>query len=57
MGQIPLFASDKKLLLIDYTVDGRRCFNHYIAGQVPFDPATMKEWAGVIRDRQKAVEQ
>ncbi|MBQ6067278.1 MAG: hypothetical protein IJK89_10720 [Clostridia bacterium] len=56
LAEIPLFASDKKLLLIDYTVDGKPCFNHYIAGSPPFDPATMKEWAGVIRDRQKAVE-
>ena len=56
-AEIPLYASDKKLLLLDYTVDGKRCFNHCIAGQVPFDPVVMKEWAGAVRDRQKAVEQ
>ena len=46
-----LFVSDKKLLLIDYTVNGRRYFNHYIAGQPPFSPDTLRRWADEIKKR------
>ena len=50
-----LFVSDKKLLLIDYTVDGRRYFNHYIAGQPAFDKTVMLRWVEEIKKREREV--
>ena len=47
-----LFAGDKKLLLIDYFVDGKRYFNHYLAGQPPFAPETLRRWVKEIKNRQ-----
>ena len=55
LARLPLFVSDKKLLMIDYTVNGQRCFNHYLAGQPPFAPETMKRWRDAIRKRQDEV--
>ncbi|MBQ6117848.1 MAG: glycoside hydrolase family 2, partial [Clostridia bacterium] len=46
-----LFASDKKLLLIDYSVNGKRYHNHYIAGNPPFDAPTMLRWVDEIKKR------
>ena len=44
--RIPLSA--KRLLQINYTVNGRKQFNHYITGTPPYDLKTLRRWLGII---------
>lgn len=37
IGQIPVFYSEHKMLLIQWVADGQSGFNHYLCGYPPFD--------------------
>jgi hypothetical protein len=36
------------LLIIEWTIKGRRYFNHFITGQPPFDFETFRNWCSVL---------
>ncbi|MBQ8432487.1 MAG: glycoside hydrolase family 2 [Clostridia bacterium] len=44
IGELPLYYSDKKFLVIEWTVDGKTCYNHYLCGEFPFDPEQYRGW-------------
>ena len=44
VGKVRLFYSDKKFLVIKFTVNGKTYYNHYLAGPVPFDFDAYKNW-------------
>ena len=44
VGAIPVFHSGKRLFLMEWTANGRRCVNHYLQGQPPFSLAQYKSW-------------
>jgi len=44
LGQIPVFHSDKRLFLIEWTANGRKCANHYLLGFPPFSLEQYKSW-------------
>ena len=43
-------ASAKRLLLIDYTVNGARQLNHFITGFPPYEIALLRRWAEIIQN-------
>ena len=43
-----IVISEKRCLLIDYTVNGTAYKNHYLTGLPPYDPAVMRRWADRI---------
>ena len=45
---IRLYYSDKKMLLIDYEVDGVKHKNHYLCGLPPFSPEHYRKWYGML---------
>jgi beta-mannosidase len=44
VGQIRTYASDQRLYLIEYEVDGHRASNHYLAGLPPFSLEVYRAW-------------
>ncbi len=46
---LELPVSEKRLLLIDYTVNGRRQQNHYITGFPPYSVETLRRWAEILQ--------
>jgi len=49
LGQIPVMYSDKGVFLIEWEVDGKRYFNHYMYGMPGYDLEKYKEWFGKIK--------
>lgn len=43
-----IVISEKRCLLIDYTVNGTAYKNHYLTGLPPYDPTVMRRWADRI---------
>ncbi|MGI6238728.1 MAG: glycoside hydrolase family 2 protein [Christensenellales bacterium] len=48
LGAIRVLAGEQRLILIEWTVDGVRGFNHYITGFPHFDAARVKAWLAMI---------
>jgi beta-mannosidase len=48
VGTIPVFHSGKRLFLIEWTANGKRCVNHYLQGMPPFSLAQYKSWLSKI---------
>ena len=44
LGKLPVFHSDKKLWLMEWTADGKRYVNHYLLGSPAFSLAQYKAW-------------
>ena len=44
VGSIPVFSSDKRLFLIEWTANGKRYVNHYLLGSPPFALERYKSW-------------
>ncbi len=44
LGSVPVFTSDKRLFLIEWTANGRRFANHYLLGSPPFSLSQYKLW-------------
>ena len=44
IGNIPMDFSDKKFLVIEWTVDGVKNYSHYLCGYPPFDFKTYDNW-------------
>jgi len=44
LGRIPVFYSDKRLFLIEWTANGKRYANHYLQGMPPFSLAQYRSW-------------
>jgi hypothetical protein len=39
-----LFYSDKKFLIIEWTINGKASYNHYLCGEFPFSLEQYKQW-------------
>ena len=48
VGSLPVFYSEKRLVLLKLDYDGKTVWNHHIFGEVPFDLACAKVWQGII---------
>ena len=48
VGRIRTYASDQRLYLISWEVDGRRYGNHYLAGMPPFSLERYRAWLQAI---------
>ena len=44
IGDLPLFYSEKRFLVIEWTVDQQTSYNHYLCGEFPFDLPRYREW-------------
>jgi len=44
VGSIPVFHSGKRLFLIEWTANGRKCVNHYLQGFPPFSLEQYRAW-------------
>lgn len=44
LAEIPLLYSDKKFLVMEWTIDGKTYHNHYLCGMPGFDLEKYKEW-------------
>jgi beta-mannosidase len=44
VGSIPVFHSDQRVFLIEWTANGKRYANHYMAGEPPFSLSQYKTW-------------
>lgn len=51
LGEIKLYYSEQKLFIIDWEVNGRIYFNHYISGKVPMSLENYKKWLEIIKKR------
>lgn len=49
LKKLPLMYSDKRMLVIEWTVEGKTSFNTYLCGTPAFDLAKYKEWLARIR--------
>lgn len=47
-GSIRILPGEKRLLLIEWTVDGARYVNHYLTGYPPYRPQDGARWAKLI---------
>lgn len=47
-GEIRLLASDKKLLLIEYSYGGKTCRNHYLTGMPGYDKDDIIRWSEML---------
>ena len=52
IGEFRVMPSKKRLLLIDFTVDGVHHRSHYLGGYPPFSPEDAKRWAKRIDEEQ-----
>ena len=43
VAQLPLYYSDKRILLLEWTQNGERGFNHYVCGYPPLSLTTYKQ--------------
>ena len=48
VGRLRTFASDQRLYLIEWELDGQRFGNHYLVGTPPFKLERYKGWLGKI---------
>jgi beta-mannosidase len=48
VGQVPVFHSDKRLFLMEWTANGKKYANHYLQGSPPFSPAQYRSWLAKI---------
>ena len=44
IGELNLFYSDKKFLIIEWTINGQASYNHYLCGEFPFSLEQYKQW-------------
>jgi beta-mannosidase len=44
LGKLPVFHSDKKLFLLEWTAGGKRYVNHYLLGTPAFSLAQYRGW-------------
>ena len=44
IGELPLYYSDKKFLIIEWTIDGKTAYNHYLGGECPMSLPQYKKW-------------
>ena len=44
LEQLPLYYSDKKLLILEWETAGKRFRNHYLAGSPAFSLKTYQRW-------------
>jgi beta-mannosidase len=53
-GTIPVFHSDKRMFLIEWTANGKKYANHYLLGEPPFSLSQYRTWlpkiAGLLDD-------
>lgn len=49
IGEIPLYFSDKGMLLIEWFIGGKRFINHYLYGMPAFDINDYKRWFEKIK--------
>lgn len=45
LGRIPFYYSDKGMLIIEWTISGKRFVNHYLYGMPAFNIEDYKRWA------------
>ncbi|HZO99760.1 MAG TPA: glycoside hydrolase family 2 TIM barrel-domain containing protein [Terriglobia bacterium] len=48
VGRIPIYHSDKRLFLIEWTANGKKYTNHYLQGFPPFSLDQYRSWLGKI---------
>jgi beta-mannosidase len=46
IAELPIYYSDKKMLIFEWTVDGERGFNHYVCGYPPLSLDTYSALMG-----------
>jgi beta-mannosidase len=46
IAKLPIYYSDKKVLIFEWRVDGERGFNHYLVGYPPF---SLKDYTEIIK--------
>jgi beta-mannosidase len=46
IGELPVYYSEKKVLIIEWSADGESGINHYLCGYPPFD---LKEYTEIIK--------
>jgi beta-mannosidase len=44
VGRIPVFHSDKRMFLMEWTANGKKYGNHYLQGMPPFSLAQYRAW-------------
>ena len=44
LGTVPVFHSEKRLFLIEWTANEKRCVNHYLLGSPPFSLVQYMSW-------------
>ena len=44
IGDLPLYYSEKRFLIIEWETDGKIAYNHYLCGEFPFSLAEYKKW-------------
>lgn len=49
LTKLPIMYSDKRMLIIEWTVNGKASFNTYLCGTPAFNLAKYKEWLARIR--------
>lgn len=49
IASVPYMYSDKKMIIIEWEVDGLKSFNHYLCGSPAFDFEKYKEWIKKIK--------
>jgi hypothetical protein len=48
LGQIPVYHSDKRVFLMEWTANGHRYASHYLLGMPPFSLEQYKTWLSKI---------
>ena len=51
LAKIPLLYSDKKFLVIEWIIDGKTYYNHYLCGMPGFELKRYKEWLEKYKDQ------
>ena len=49
LGEIPVMYSEKGMLLMEWTIDGKRFYNHYLYGYPAFDLNDYRRWCEKIK--------
>ena len=50
LGGVPMRYSDKEFLVIEWTIDGKTFYNHYLCGMPGFDFTTYKRWIAKFKE-------
>ncbi|MBQ9761304.1 MAG: hypothetical protein IJW16_08155 [Clostridia bacterium] len=49
VAALDIFYSEKRFLVIEWTIDGKTAYNHYLCGYPAFDLAKYREWLAKYR--------